>query len=454
VDTAVHELLYPCVMTRRATLRWALTCATLLAAGCEGQLVNHDHLEESGDVSLSPDEVSSLTVGTAVGRSCTTAIVRGLSEQLIDEINCLRPGTMRSIQGIPGVSLGGAVMPYLQTAAADGLRRAASRAGGVSVNSAIRTLAQQYLLYRWYRSGSCGIGLAASPGNSNHETGIAVDVNNPYGVMSGFNNSGWSWLGRRDEVHFDYVGGGTTSLRGLSVQAFQRLWNRNNPGDRIPEDGDYGPATESRLARAPASGFTRGASCGGEGGGGGGGGGTMDPAPATVPSFAASWERKPDGAYAFRATPPASVRRVEFRVDGIAIATAERGADGQASASYTFRFDGPSRPLVVRGLDAAGAEVARAVGMLDVTEGTGVFVRPLGDRTYEIGLERADSAIGAIEVKADGFALTDAVSGAVRSPRMVVRYRFNEVGERNLAIDTLNAGGSYRGTLRRTLTLR
>jgi hypothetical protein len=435
--------------TRGAMIRWALCCMTLSAVGCEGQLINHDHLEESGEVALSPDEVSSLTVGTSVGRSCTTAIVRGLSEQLIDEINCLRPGTMRSIQGIPNVSLGGAVMPYLQTAAADGLRRAASRAGGVFVNSAIRTLAQQYLLYRWYRSGSCGIGLAASPGNSNHETGIAVDVNDPYGAMSGFNNSGWSWLGRRDEVHFDYVGGGTTSLRGLSVQAFQRLWNRNNPGDRIPEDGDYGPATESRLARAPASGFTRGASCGGSTGGG-----MMTVAPATAPSFAVTWERREDGSYGFRASPPASVRRVEFLVDGIAIATADRAADGQANASYTFRFDGPSRPLVARGLDAAGTEVARAVGMLDVTEGTGVFVRPLGDRTYEIGLERPESVVGAIEVKADGFALTDAVSGSVRSTRLVVRYRFNEVGERNLAIDTLNAGGSYRGTLRRTLVVR
>jgi hypothetical protein len=423
------------------------------SAGCEGQLVTHDHIEEQGEVALSPDEVSSLTVGTAVGRSCTTAVVRGLSVQLIDEINCLRPGTMRSIDGVSGVSLGSAVMPYLQTSAADALRRAASRAGGISVNSAIRTLAQQYLLYRWYRNGSCGIGLAASPGNSNHETGIAVDVNDPYGAMSALRNSGWSWLGSRDEVHFDYVGGGTTSLRGLSVQAFQRLWNRNNPTDRIAEDGDYGPATESRLARAPASGFARGASCvaGSEGSGAGG---VMTEAPAASPSFAVSWERRDDGSYAFRATPPANVRRVEFRVDDLTIVTAERGADGTAQGTYTFRFEGPSRSLVARGLDASGSEVARSVGMMDVTEGTAVFVRPLGDRTYEIGLDRPEAAIGAIEVKADGFALRDVVSGATRSERMVVRYRFNEVGQRNLAIDTLNAGGSYRGTLRRTITLR
>jgi hypothetical protein len=253
-------------------------------------------------------------------------------------------------------------------------------------------------------------------------------------------------------VHFDYVGGGTVSLRGLSVQAFQRLWNRNNPSDRIDEDGDYGPATESRLARAPASGFARGASCSaGEPAGGGGAGGSVS---ASAPSFAVRWERRTDGSYVFRASPPTSVRRVEFRVDDVAIATAERGADGTSAATYTFRFDGPSRPLVARGLDASGAEVARSVGLLDVTEGTGVFVRPLGDRTYEVGLERADSAVAAIEVKADGFLLTDSETGQTRSTRGYVRYRFSELGERNLAIDTLNAGGSYRGTLRRTITLR
>ena len=51
-------------------------------------------------------------------------------------------------------------------------------------------------------------------------------------------------------------------LRSQTVLAFQRLWNRNNPRDRIAEDGDYGPATESRLRRTPADGFPIGASCG------------------------------------------------------------------------------------------------------------------------------------------------------------------------------------------------
>jgi len=45
------------------------------------------------------------------------------------------------------------------------------------------------------------------------------------------------------------------------VLAFQKLWNRNNPGDKIGEDGAYGPQTEARLKKSPATGFATGASC-------------------------------------------------------------------------------------------------------------------------------------------------------------------------------------------------
>ena len=75
------------------------------------------------------------------------------------------------------------------------------------------------------------------------------------------NSKGFSWLGASDPVHFDYKGSGTVSMKGLSVRAFQRLWNRNNPNDKIIEDGSYGASTESRLAKAPVGGFPKGAAC-------------------------------------------------------------------------------------------------------------------------------------------------------------------------------------------------
>ncbi|MEW5851739.1 MAG: MopE-related protein [Myxococcota bacterium] len=194
-----------------------------------------------------------LTVENATG--CSTSIVAGLSEQLIEEINCLRPDTLANYSG-SGVSNGSAVWPYLQTAAKNALRQAINdRNDTISINSALRTLAQQYLLYRWYQNGQCGIGLAARPGRSRHESGLAIDTSEYSSWRATLENRGWDWYGSDDTVHFDYEGSGTVDLSGLSVKAFQRLWNRNHPNDQIDEDGLYGPQTESRLRQSPVEGF-------------------------------------------------------------------------------------------------------------------------------------------------------------------------------------------------------
>jgi uncharacterized protein (TIGR03382 family) len=60
-------------------------------------------------------------------------------------------------------------------------------------------------------------------------------------------------------VHFDNTR--APDNRGLDVRAFQRLWNRNHPGDKITVDGAYGPQTAARLKQAPATGFAKGAQC-------------------------------------------------------------------------------------------------------------------------------------------------------------------------------------------------
>jgi MYXO-CTERM domain-containing protein len=154
----------------------------------------------------------------------------------------------------PGVVLsGGEVLPVLEPPAAAALRAAVAAQGGdIHINSAFRTIAQQYLLYRWM--GQCGIQIAAQPGHSNHESGLALDVADFTAWQGALEAQGWRWYGDGDRVHYDFVSGGT-DLRGNSVMAFQRLWNRNHPEDRIDEDGVYGPMTESRLASAPAEGF-------------------------------------------------------------------------------------------------------------------------------------------------------------------------------------------------------
>jgi hypothetical protein len=70
---------------------------------------------------------------------------------------------------------------------------------------------------------------------------------------------GWAHDVPGDDVHFDHLS--SPDIRGRDIAAFQRLWNRNHPTDKIAEDGSYGPMTESRIRQAPAEGFPIGPPC-------------------------------------------------------------------------------------------------------------------------------------------------------------------------------------------------
>lgn len=217
-------------MTLRRALRWtllSLVAATSLPAAAQ-------------------------SVRTIAGRgACSTSGVEGLSRQLAEAQRCLNPSAFVRFAPHPGITLSSSrIHPYLQASARDALHRAAARRA-ITVNSAFRTIADQYVLYH---SGGCG--LAATPGRSNHQSGRAVDVGSYSSVRSTLEAQGCSWLGSSDPVHFDCPG---SDKRPDSVRAFQRLWNVNHPSDRIAEDGLYGPATESRLAGSPAGGFSSGA---------------------------------------------------------------------------------------------------------------------------------------------------------------------------------------------------
>lgn len=253
----------------RVAIGWALglvVCsACAVADGQDGYPAHDGHEDTSPELgvlrqALGPDA----TVADAIASECSTGSIRGLGQQLIDEVQCERPGTFSRIDDIPNVVLGSATFPWLQTAAADALRIVASkRQATMTINSSYRTVAQQLMLYRWYRNGKrCGIALAAVPGNSNHESALAVDVDEYSAWRTTFQGNDFRWLGSGDPVHFDYAGDDeTVDLRARSVAAFQRLWNRNHPDDPIEEDGDYGPTTESRILKSPAAGFALGAPC-------------------------------------------------------------------------------------------------------------------------------------------------------------------------------------------------
>jgi hypothetical protein len=188
--------------------------------------------------------------------TCSTSVVLGLSLQISEEMDCIAAGTLARLAEGGGISFAGsAVLPYLAPDAKRDLQAEAN----ASINSLFRTVVQQYLLYEWYQQGRCGIAVAATPGNSNHETGRAADLGNWASVIGAMSNHGWSHDVPGDDVHFDHLA--SPDARGLDVHAFQRLWNRNHPDDHIDEDGIYGPMTAARIARSPSGGFPIGA-CG------------------------------------------------------------------------------------------------------------------------------------------------------------------------------------------------
>nr|HEX4314987.1 hypothetical protein [Kofleriaceae bacterium] len=198
------------------------------------------------------------TFGNTSG-GCSTSVVLGLSTQIAQEAACLDPDSFVSFENDPGMDItSSAVLPYLVAGARADLDKVAAQES-LQINSALRTIAQQYLLYNWYLEGRCGITAAAHVGNSNHEGGRAVDLANYSSRLSIMANHGWAHDVPGDVVHFDHTS--SPDDRGQDVLAFQKLWNLNNPSDPIGEDGDYGPQTEKRLKASPATGFAKGATC-------------------------------------------------------------------------------------------------------------------------------------------------------------------------------------------------
>ncbi len=237
----------------------AFVSAALLA-GCTAAAP--ESTGEGEDPGATEDAVSG-SVADAASNSCTTSSVKALSKQIIEEARCMNADAYAKVTSPGNLSLGSGVFSYLEKPARDHLISSLKAKSGttMTVNSMLRTVAQQYLLYRWYQQGRCGIGLAAKPGNSNHETGLALDVSQ-YSTWKGtLQAHGFHWLGSSDPVHFDYAGAGAASYKGVDVKAFQRLWNRNHPTDKIDTDGVWGPQTEARMKKAPAAGFAKGATC-------------------------------------------------------------------------------------------------------------------------------------------------------------------------------------------------
>jgi hypothetical protein len=179
----------------------------------------------------------------------STSIANGLSQQLIYQINLLKPDALVSFDDLD-VDLGDAAYPFVPPAGKQALQQAiAGRGKKLVVNSAYRTLAQQMLLYNWRGSNRNPV---APPGKSNHQSGLALDIQDRPNWEPHLSRYGWKPLAG-DPPHVDFHGG--QDLRSTAILAFQVLWNKNNPNDKLKEDGNYGGETEKRLNRSPVKGF-------------------------------------------------------------------------------------------------------------------------------------------------------------------------------------------------------
>lgn len=217
----------------------------------------------SASTSAAPPPTSYRTVQEAAARSCSTSSVDGLSRQIVAQARCIDAGAFVALGSRPNVEAAPHVFLYFDRAARDALLKVLDKNRGktMKVHSALRTVAQQYMLQKWAKQKRCGIQLASKPGESNHETGLALDISDAKSWRPALQAHGFRWLGAIDRVHFDYKGKPASSHTSVDVIAFQQLWNRNHPDDKLPESGRFTPATEERLKKSPAAGFPLGPAC-------------------------------------------------------------------------------------------------------------------------------------------------------------------------------------------------
>lgn len=193
------------------------------------------------------------TLGSLLSTTCDDGAVIGLTNQIVGVLNqmghrmkqldsrwihCQEPSCVHTLQG----------------QAADALAAAAqSRNDFITLNSAFRSSASQYLLYSWWRMGRCSIQIAAEPGKSNHEAGRAIDVAHYDYWRSALQAHGWTWYGSGDVVHYDYLH--VPDIRMDNLKAFQALWNAHVPSRKLAVDGIYGPATAAAFHDSPCNGW-------------------------------------------------------------------------------------------------------------------------------------------------------------------------------------------------------
>jgi hypothetical protein len=189
----------------RSVFRIALAFSLCLAGGCA---VDSD-ADEEDDVEEEPTEVSSDELRSAV--SC---------RERIDQAY-----TRGSPHAIAVIHVGGKPVSK-PTGHAFLKMQAAAHAAGVrlSLTSGFRTMAEQRRLYNCYIKRSCNNGnIAARPGYSHHQNGLALDVSTSAWLTRNAARFGFVRTVRKEPWHFEYTGdsdpGGPCSVRQTTAAA-------------------------------------------------------------------------------------------------------------------------------------------------------------------------------------------------------------------------------------------
>jgi hypothetical protein len=186
---------------------------------------------------------------------CCTGQAQGLSIQVLARL--LDKGHLVRINHPLIDCKGTQNNPYLQPAAyADLVRAVEFRDRKMIINSCLRTVMQQYMLYEQKLRGLCGIKAASRPGQSNHQSGLSIDIEDTIGWRASLRRYNWHWIGQFDPMHYDHKSMQAKQLGRLQILEFQKLWNENcEPDERLTEDGVWGAKTAYAVANSPCEGF-------------------------------------------------------------------------------------------------------------------------------------------------------------------------------------------------------
>lgn len=197
-----------------------------------------------------------MNVQDYVKHNCSTDGLGPVSRQIATELFAtVNAGSVVDISEHVRI-VGPTTIPYLQREAALSLIAAVKEFGKQpKLVHALRVLPQQFAVSFWYLHHQCSIPLAATPGTSPHERGIAIDLNDWDDWIPVLKRHSWIWRGDADKPHFNYHGGSDPDFGHYGIRAFQTLWNKHNPSDLLATDGVIGPKTLDRVGFAPVSGW-------------------------------------------------------------------------------------------------------------------------------------------------------------------------------------------------------